>query len=128
MLTEEFSAIFQGKLTPKIMDLGSFTLPWAIGNSYHARFLCYLGANVNLMPFSVFRKFWLGKPKPTTISLQFANWSTKCPRGIIKDVLLKVHKFIFPVDFIVFYMEEQVEISLILGRPFLATSGTLIDV
>ncbi|KAL5580118.1 hypothetical protein UlMin_012560 [Ulmus minor] len=54
--------------------------------------------------------------------------SIKHPRGIIEDVLVKVDKFIFPADFIVLDMEEDREIPLILGRPFLATGRTLIDV
>ncbi|KAL5578661.1 hypothetical protein UlMin_011103 [Ulmus minor] len=62
------------------------------------------------------------------ISLQLADRSIKHPRGIIEDVLVKVDKFIFPADFIVLDMEEDREIPLILGRPFLATGRTLIDV
>ncbi|KAL5555523.1 hypothetical protein UlMin_037759 [Ulmus minor] len=54
--------------------------------------------------------------------------SIKHPRGIIEDVLVKVDKFIFPVNFIVLDMEEDREVPLILGRPFLATGRTLIDV
>ena len=57
----------------------------------------------------------------TTISLQLADRSIKYPRGVIKDVLVKVDKFIFPADFIVLVMDEDEEIPLILGRPFLAT-------
>ena len=40
---------------------------------------------------------------------------------------MKVHKFIFPVDFIVVNMEEDKEVPIILGRPFLATGWALID-
>ena len=47
---------------------------------------------------------------------------------MIKDILVKVDKFIFPTDFIVLDMEEDKEIPIILGRPFLATGGALIDV
>ena len=47
---------------------------------------------------------------------------------MIEDVLVKEDKFIFPADFIVLYMEEDKKIPIILGRPFLATSGALIDV
>ncbi|XP_073137043.1 uncharacterized protein [Henckelia pumila] len=66
--------------------------------------------------------------KPTTISLQLADRSIKYPRGIVEDVLVKVDKFIFPVDFVVLDMEEDRVIHLILGRPFLATGKALIDV
>ena len=57
-----------------------------------------------------------------------ANRSLTYPRGFIEDVLVKVDKFIFPVDFVVLDMKEDREILLILGRPFLATGRALIDV
>ena len=50
------------------------------------------------------------------------------PEGILEDVLIKVGKFIFPVDFVVIDIEEDKQIPLLLGRPFLATRATLIDV
>ena len=50
------------------------------------------------------------------------------PRGVIEDVLVKVDKFIFLVDFVLLDMEEDREISLILGRPFLAMGRALINV
>ncbi|KAL0420435.1 UNVERIFIED_CONTAM: hypothetical protein Slati_3066400 [Sesamum latifolium] len=65
---------------------------------------------------------------PTIITLQLADRSIKYPRGIVEDVLVKVGKFIIPVDFIVLDMEEDVNMPLILERPFLATSRALIDV
>ncbi|KAL5558590.1 hypothetical protein UlMin_034801 [Ulmus minor] len=77
------------------------------------------------MPLSIFRKLGLGEVKPTMVSLQLADRSIKHPRGIIEDFfLVKVDKFIFPADFIVFDIEEDREIPLILGRP----CRTLIDV
>ncbi|XP_073279490.1 uncharacterized protein [Primulina huaijiensis] len=90
--------------------------------------LCDLGASINLMPFSVFRKLGLGEPKPTRMSLQPADRSVKYPRGVIEDVLVKVDKFIFHADFVVLDMEEDMEMPLILGRPFLATGKALLDV
>ncbi|XP_073122003.1 uncharacterized protein [Henckelia pumila] len=90
--------------------------------------LCDLGASINLMPYSVFRKLSLGEPKSTRMSLQLADRSIKYPRGIIEDVLVKVDKLIFPVDFVVLDMEEDLDMPLILERPFLATGKALIDV
>ncbi|XP_075487951.1 uncharacterized protein LOC142527119 [Primulina tabacum] len=90
--------------------------------------LCDLGASINRMPFSVFRRLGLGEPKPTRMSLQLADRSVKYPRRIIEHVLVKVDKFIFPADFVVLDMEEDLEMPLILGRPFLATGKALIDV
>ena len=115
MLTEENSAILQKKLLPKLKDPGSFTIPCTMGKYYFDRALCDLGASINLMPLSVFRKLGLGEVKSTTISLQLADRSIKYPRGAIEDVLVKVDKFIFPADFIVLDMDEDEEIPLILG-------------
>ncbi|KAM6543476.1 hypothetical protein CsatB_007923 [Cannabis sativa] len=127
-LTEECSAILQKKLPLKFKDLGSFNIPCSIGGSVETKALCDLGANVNLMPLSVFRKLKLGEAHPTTISLRMVDRSVKYPRGVIEDVLVKVGKFIFSTDFIILDMEEDANISIILGRPFLATWKVLIDV
>ena len=80
------------------------------------------------MPLSIFRRLGLEEAKTKTVTLQLANRSLKYPRGIVKDVLVKVDKFIFSVDFIVLGMPEDKEIPIILGRPFLATGRALIDV
>ncbi|KAL5545044.1 hypothetical protein UlMin_008828 [Ulmus minor] len=127
-LTEESSAILQKKLPQKLKDPGSFTLPCTIGNSFFDKVLCDLRASINLMPISVCRKLGLGELKQTTISLQLADRMIKYPHGITEDVLVKVDKFIFPADFVMLDMEEDQEVPLILGRPFLATERALIDV
>ena len=127
-LTEECSAILQRKLPQKLKDPGSFTIPCTIGNAIFERALCDLGASINLMPLSIFKRLGLGEARPTTVTLQLADRSLKHPRGVIEDVLVKVDKFIFPADFIVLDMEEDKEIPIILGRPFLATGRAMIDV
>ena len=128
MLTEDCTAILKNKLPPKLKDPRSFNIPCTIGKCYFDKALCDLGASINLMPFSVFKKLGLGEHKATTVTLQLADRSIKHPRGIVKDVLVKVDKFIFPADFIVLDMAEDIELPLILGRPFLATRRALIDV
>ena len=80
------------------------------------------------MPLSIFRRLRLGEARPTTVTLQLADRSLKHQRGVIEDVLVKVDKFIFSVDFIVLDMEEDKGISIILGRPFLATEREMINV
>ena len=80
------------------------------------------------MPLSIFIRMGLGEARPTTVTLKLANRSLKHPRGMIEDVLVKVDKFIFPADFIVLDIEEDKEIPIILGRPFLATGMAMIDV
>ena len=84
--------------------------------------------SLDLMPLSVFKRLGLGEIKPSTICLQLADRSVTYPWGVIKDVLVKVDKFIFPADFVVLDIEENLEVPLILERPFLATGGALIDV
>ncbi|XP_075076791.1 uncharacterized protein LOC142163406 [Nicotiana tabacum] len=70
----------------------------------------------------------LGEIKDTSVSLQFVDQSTKKPKGIIENVLVRVDKFVFPVDFIVLEMKECPNEPIILGRPFLATGRAIIDV
>lgn len=53
------------------------------------------------------------------MTLQFADPSVKRPYGIVEDVLVKIDKFVFPIDFVILEMPEDEEIPLILGRPFL---------
>ena len=127
-LTEECSAILQRKLPQKLKDPGNFTIPCTIENFFFQRALCDLGASISLMTLSIFKHLGLGEARPTTITLQLADMSLKHPRGVIEDVLVKVDKFIFPVDFIVLDMEEDKEIPIILGRPFLATGRAMIEV
>ena len=127
-LTEECSVILKRKFLQKPKDPGSFTIPCKIGNSIFERALYDLGSSINLMSLSIFRLLGLGEARPTTVTLQLANISLKHPWGVIEDVLVNVDKFIFLADFIVLDMEEDKEIPIILGRPFLATGRALIDV
>jgi len=90
--------------------------------------LCDLRASINLMPLSIFKRLGIGEVKPTMITLQLADRSVTYPYGIVEDVLVKVDKFIFPADFVVFDMKEDTKVPIILGRPFLATGRALIDV
>ena len=80
-LTEECSAILRRKLPHKLKDPCNFTIPCKIGNSIFERALCDLGANINLMPLSIFRRLGLGEARPTMVTLQLANRSLKHPWG-----------------------------------------------
>ncbi|XP_060965092.1 uncharacterized protein LOC133034089 [Cannabis sativa] len=127
-LTESCSAMLKSKILPKLKDPGSFTISISIGGRDVGRALCDLGASINLMPMSIFKKLEIGEARPTTITLQLADRSMAHPDGKIEDVLVQVDKFIFPADFIILDYEEDREVPIILGRPFLATGRTLIDV
>ena len=72
-LIEECSAILRRKLPQKPKDPGSFTIPRKIGNLVFKRALCDLGANINLMPLSIFRQLGLGDARPTTVTLHLAD-------------------------------------------------------
>ncbi|XP_075088487.1 uncharacterized protein LOC142170471 [Nicotiana tabacum] len=128
MLTKKCSAILQNKLPQKLGDPGSFTISCTLGGVYFEKVLCDSGASINLMSFSIFKKLDLGEIKDTSVSLQFADQSTKKPKGIIENVLVRVDKFVFLVDFIVLEMKECPNEPIILGRPFLDTGRTIIDV
>ncbi|MCI01706.1 hypothetical protein A2U01_0022733, partial [Trifolium medium] len=104
-----------------------FTVPCCIGKAKE-RALCYLGYSISLMPMYFTKKWNVGKLTTTeTMELILADQSVLNPSGIIKDVLVKIKDLVFPVDFVIVDIEEDADIPIILGRPFLATSRALID-
>ena len=127
-LTATYSAVIQQKLLEKMKDLGSFTIPCSIGKYEFKKALCDYGASINLMPLSVVQRLSLGELIPTAITLQMVDRSMAQPEGVLEDVLVKVGKFIFSVDFVIMKMEEDTQVPLLLGRPFLTTGATLVDV
>ena len=80
------------------------------------------------MSLSVVKRLSLGELTPTAITLQMADRIMTQPEGVFEDVLIKVGKFIFPMDFVVMDMEEDTQVPLLLGRPFLTIGASLIDV
>ncbi|XP_021863395.2 uncharacterized protein [Spinacia oleracea] len=127
-LPESCSAIIQNKLPTKLKDPESFSIPCAIGELVIYKALCDLGASVSVMPLSIFQRLNVGELKPTQVSLQLADRSVKLPLGKVEDVPMRIGKFFIPVDFVVLEMEEDPNVPIILGRPFLATAGAIIDV
>ncbi|XP_057734406.1 uncharacterized protein LOC130949793 [Arachis stenosperma] len=128
VLTEECSAIIQKKLSQKMKDPGSFQIPCIIGDITIEKALCDLGASINLMSLNMMRRMRIEKAKPTRMVLQLVDRTFKFPHGVVEDLLVKVGKFIFSADFVVLDMEEEANTSIILGRPFQATAGAIIDV
>ena len=112
----------------KMQDPGSFTIPCTIGDFEMGKALCDFGANINLMPLFIVKRLSLGELTPTAMTLQMADKTLAQPEGILEDVLIKVGKFIFLIDFMVIDIEEDKQVPLLLGRPFLATGAALIDV
>ncbi|XP_058192109.1 uncharacterized protein LOC131309504 [Rhododendron vialii] len=129
-LTEQVSSILTRNTPIKQKDPGVPIISCVIGDHVIDKALLDLGASVNLLPYSVYEQLGLGELKPTSITLQLADRSIKVPCGVIEDVLVKVDKFYFAVDFIVLDMEPvhnpNKQIPLILGRPFLATANASI--
>ena len=130
-LTKQVSAIIQSKTPVKYKDPGSPTISVKIGGTCIDKALLDLGASVNLLPYSVYKQLGLGELKPTNITLSLADRSVKIPKGIVEDVLVKVDKFYYPVDFVVLDTEPIAigpnHVPIILGRPFLATSNAIIN-
>ena len=130
-LTEKVSAIIQSKTPVKYKDPGSPTISVNIGGTCIDKALLDLGASVNLLPYSVYKQLGLGELKPTNITLSLADRSVKIPKGIVEDVLVKVDKFYYPVDFVVLHTEPIASgpnhVPIILGRPFLATANAIIN-
>ncbi|GJV73358.1 reverse transcriptase domain-containing protein [Tanacetum coccineum] len=90
--------------------------------------LANLGASINLMPLSIWKKLSLPELTPTRMILELADRSTTSPSGIAEDVFVKVGKFHFLADFVVVDYVVDPRVPLILGRPFLRTARALIDV
>ena len=111
-LTATCSAIIQQKLPAKMKDPSRFTILCSIGKYEFKKALCDSSASINLMPLSVVQRLSLGELTPTTITLQMADRSMAQPEGILEDVLVKVRKFIFPVDFVIMQMEEDTQVPL----------------
>ncbi|XP_038882222.1 uncharacterized protein LOC120073445 [Benincasa hispida] len=126
-LTQECNALVRNSLPKKQKDPGSFTVLCSIGGLDMGHALCDLGASINLMPLSIFKKLGISEAQPTSVTLQLADRTIKYPEGKIEDVLVKVDNFIFPVDFIILDYEVDRDVPIILGRPFLATGKVLID-
>ena len=130
-LTEQVSAIIECKTPVKYKDPGCPTISVNIGGFSVEKALLDLGASVNLLPYSMYKQLGLGELKPTSITLSLADRSIKLPKGTIEDVLIQVDKFYYPVDFVVLDTEpvavETNHLHIILGRPFLATSNTIIN-
>ena len=129
-MIEQSTSLIRSNLPPKYKDPGSPTISIVVGNSKLGHALVDLGASVNLLPYSVYVELGLGELEPTNITLQLADRSVKIPRGIVKDVLVQVDKFYFPMDFIVLdtqpVVNQGTQLPVILSRPFLATTNAII--
>ncbi|GJT43319.1 reverse transcriptase domain-containing protein [Tanacetum coccineum] len=127
-LNEHFSAVILNKLPKKLGDPDKFLILYDFPGMDECLALADLGASINLMPLSVWKKLSLQELTPTCMTLELADRSISQPIGIAKDIYLKVGKFKFPTDFVVVDFDADPRVPLILGRSFLKTGRALIDV
>ncbi|KAJ9535161.1 hypothetical protein OSB04_un001760 [Centaurea solstitialis] len=130
-MSQNVSAVLQKRLPPKCDDLGMFTIPCKVGNVSVNQALCDLGASINVMPYAIYSSLDVGSLRPTGVVLQLADRSIVYPKGVLEDVLVQVNQLVFPADFYVIDLEENNTSKagmILLGRPFLKTARTKIDV
>ncbi|CAN6723549.1 unnamed protein product [Malus baccata var. baccata] len=130
-VSENVSAVLQRKLPPKCKDPGSFTIPCVIGNTKFEHAMLDLGASINVMPYSIYASMNLGELKNDGVIIQLVDRSNAYPKGVLEDVLVQVDNLIFPADFYVLEMEDSPNVTplpILLGRPFMKTARTKIDV
>ncbi|CAN6723533.1 unnamed protein product [Malus baccata var. baccata] len=128
---ENVSAILQRKLPPKCKDPGSFTIPCVIGNTRFESAMLDLGASINVMPYSIYASMNLRALKNDGVIIQLADRSNAYPKGVLEDVLVQVNHLVFSADFYVLEMDESdhaPSLPILLGRPFMKTARTKIDV
>ncbi|GJV65677.1 hypothetical protein Tco_1476505 [Tanacetum coccineum] len=112
----------------KEKDPMSFIFHCYINNVCFDNALADLGASVSAMPLSTYLNLGLGELAHTKFIAELTYRTVKHPKGIAENVLVGIGKFVFPVDFIILDMPEDVKVPLILGRPFLSTAHAKIDV
>ncbi|GJZ64995.1 reverse transcriptase domain-containing protein [Tanacetum coccineum] len=122
------SAVILKKLPEKLGDPGRFLIPCDFGEFDNYLALADLGASINLMPLSIWKKLGLPDLTSTRMVLELADRTISKPLGIAENVFVKVGKFYFPVDFVILDFVADPRVPLILGRPFLRTARVLIDV
>nr|GEX03457.1 reverse transcriptase domain-containing protein [Tanacetum cinerariifolium] len=127
-LSENCSAMLLKKLPEKVRGPGKFLIPCDFPGMEVCHALADLGASINVMPLSIWKKLSLPELTPTRMNLELADRSITHPKGVVEDVFVKVGKFHFPTDFVVVDFEADPRVPLILGRSFLRTNRALIDV
>ncbi|GJY98417.1 reverse transcriptase domain-containing protein [Tanacetum coccineum] len=122
----KFASTFKSLLSnkEKLFELANTPL----NENYECLALAGLGASINLMPLSIWKKLSLPELTSTRMTLELTDRSVAHPKGVAEDVFVKVGKFYFPADFIIVDYDVDPRVPLIIGRPFLRTARALIDV
>nr|GEY42644.1 reverse transcriptase domain-containing protein [Tanacetum cinerariifolium] len=127
-LNKNCSAVVLKKLPEKLGDPGRFLIPYDFLEFDNCLALADLGARINLMPLSIWKKLRLPTLNDTKMVLDLADRTISKPTGVAENVFVKVGKFYFPADFVVLDFVADPHVPLILGRPFFSTVHALIDV
>nr|GEZ95077.1 reverse transcriptase domain-containing protein [Tanacetum cinerariifolium] len=127
-LKENCSAVVLKRLPEKLGDPGRFLIPCDFSKFNNCLALADLGASINLMPLSIWRKLKLQTLNDTKMVLELADRTISKPTGVAKNIFVKVGKFYFPADFVVLDFIADSRVSLILERPFLSTAHAIINV
>nr|GFC59247.1 reverse transcriptase domain-containing protein [Tanacetum cinerariifolium] len=127
-LNENCLAVVMKKLPEKLGDLGRFLIPCDFTGLDNCLALADLGVSINLMPLSIWKKLRLPTLNDTKMVLDLADRTISKPTGVAENVFVTVGKFYFPADFVVLDFVADPRVPLIMGRPFLSTAHSLIDV
>nr|GEX77258.1 reverse transcriptase domain-containing protein [Tanacetum cinerariifolium] len=127
-LNENCSAVVLKKLPEKLGDPGRFLIPCDFSEFDNCLALADLGASINLIPLSIWKKLRLLTLNDTKMVLELADRTISKPTGVAENVFVKVGKFYFLGDFVVLDFVADPRVPLILGRPFLSITHALIDV
>ena len=132
VIGENVSAVIQKRRMPsKCTDPGMFTLPISLGDIKVEHAMCDLGASINVLPLSIYKRLTGVRMVATKVVIHLADRTCICPEGVLENVIVKVHDFLYPADFYVIKMndnESAESTGVLLGRPFLRTAKTIIDV
>nr|GFC85677.1 reverse transcriptase domain-containing protein [Tanacetum cinerariifolium] len=112
----------------KLGDPGRFLIPCDFSEFNNCLALADLGASINLIPLSIWKKLKLPTLNDTKMVLELADRTISKPTGVTENVFVKVGKFYFPANFVVLDFIADPRVLLILGRPFLSTAHALINV
>nr|GEZ51893.1 reverse transcriptase domain-containing protein [Tanacetum cinerariifolium] len=127
-LNENCSAVVLKKLPEKLGDPGRFLIPCDFSEFDYCLALVDLGASINLMSLSIWKKLILPTLNDTKMVLELADRTISKPTGVAEKVFVKVGKFYFPAYFIVLDFVADPRVPLILGRPFLSSAHAIINV
>nr|GEV06522.1 reverse transcriptase domain-containing protein [Tanacetum cinerariifolium] len=110
-LNENCSTMLLKKLAKRLGDPGKYLIPCDFPGMDVCHALDDLGASINLMPLFIWKKLSLAELTPTRMTLELADRSISCPKGVAEDVFVKVGKFHFLTDFVVVDFEADPRVN-----------------